>query len=331
MRRALDWHQAPARPSVRRWRVWGTSVVVAVTDAGALDAACAAVRAELAAFDLACSRFRPDSELSALNRRAGEKVAVGPVLFDTIRCSLRAATLTGGAVVPTIGGQLTALGYDRDFDAVCADGDVGPLPAPPTRPAPWSCLEIDPVAQTVRVPADVSLDFGALAKARCVDRSAARAARANGSGVLVDIGGDLAAAGPPPPGGWAVAVVTDARHETDSDTVVAITAGGLASSGTAVRTWTRGDRVLHHIVDPSTGWPAPPVWSVVTVAAASCVDANTAATAAVVWGGDAPFRLAQLGLPARLVGRDGSIEHVGGWPDELPVRERHAAVGGARS
>jgi FAD:protein FMN transferase len=97
---------------------------------------------------------------------------------------------------------------------------------------------------------------------------------------------------------------------------VSITAGGLATSGTRTRRWQRGSETVHHIVDPRTGAPATEVWQLVTVAACTCVDANAAATAAVVWGDDAPFRLAQLGLPARLVGADGSVLTVGGWPEE---------------
>ena len=77
--------------------------------------------------------------------------------------------------------------------------------------------------------------------------------------------------------------------------------GGLATSSTAARRWRRGGDVLHHILDPRTGLPAAPVWRTVSVAAATCADANTAATAAVIRGRQALAWLASLGLPARLV------------------------------
>jgi thiamine biosynthesis lipoprotein len=96
--------------------------------------------------------------------------------------------------------------------------------------------------------------------------------------------------------------------------VVAAWSGGVASSSTTVRTWERQGTTLHHIVDPSTGWPADPEWRLVTVAARTCVEANTAATAAVVWGEDALFEIAQRGLAARFVRRDGEVIEVGGWP-----------------
>lgn len=71
---------------------------------------------------------------------------------------------------------------------------------------------------------------------------------------------------------------------------------------------------MHHVVDPRTGQPAEEVWRTVSVAAASCVDANTASTAAVVQGVRAPEWLSRRELPARLVRGDGSVLCVGGWP-----------------
>ncbi|MDX6222320.1 MAG: FAD:protein transferase, partial [Frankiales bacterium] len=78
----------------------------------------------------------------------------------------------------------------------------------------------------------------------------------------------------------------------------------------------RSGRDLHHIIDPRTGAPAATCWRTVTVAGASCVDANAASTAAIVMGAAAEEWLAGLGLPARLVGEDGSVVTVGGWPEE---------------
>jgi thiamine biosynthesis lipoprotein len=311
----------PAAPvASRRWRTWGTSVVVVTHPAEYLGTACAMVAIELAEFDLACSRFRDDSELSVLNRHAGAAVPASDLLLEAVAVSLRAAAMTDGAVVPTVGGQLIELGYDRDFDVLRSEPDRGPLVARPARPCRWEDVELDPVERTVTVPRGALLDLGATAKALCADRAAARAHEATGGGVLVSIGGDVAMSGPPPVGDWAVAVVDDARIDETGECVVALHGGGLASSGTSARSWVRGGSTLHHIIDPSTGFPADPVWRMVTVAAGTCVDANTASTAAVVWGGEAPFRLAQLGLPSRLVSRDGTVERIGGWPfDDRPL------------
>jgi len=90
--------------------------------------------------------------------------------------------------------------------------------------------------------------------------------------------------------------------------------GGLATSGTAVRNWRRGGARLHHIIEPATGLPVQSCWRAASVAAATCVDANTASTAAILRGEPAAAWLAGLGLPARLVRHDGAAVTVAGWP-----------------
>src|SRR5262249_37780738 len=138
---------------------------------------------------------------------------------------------------------------------------------------------------------------------------------ATGAGALVSIGGDVAVSGQPPLGGWNVGIAHDhAVRVDDVDTCIAITDGGLASSGTGVRRWETASGSLHHLLDPRPGRPAARPWAMVSVAAASCVDANTAATAAIVLGHDALGWLELRGLPARLVAEDGGVVLVGSWP-----------------
>jgi thiamine biosynthesis lipoprotein len=140
--------------------------------------------------------------------------------------------------------------------------------------------------------------------------------------VLVSIGGDLAVAGAPPQGGWAIGIAQSSSAPADSvDQVVAITSGGLASSSTTVRAWQRDGRIVHHIVDPATGENARECWSLVSVAASSCVEANAASTASIVWGPSAPKRLTVAGLPARLVSVTGDVSTVCGWPDDTGGRD----------
>jgi thiamine biosynthesis lipoprotein len=74
---------------------------------------------------------------------------------------------------------------------------------------------------------------------------------------------------------------------------------------------------MHHIINPRTGRSAESCWVAATVAAATCVDANTASTAAIIRSTAAPGWLTDLGLPARLVRTDGMVRAVGEWPNEL--------------
>lgn len=299
-----------------RFPALGTTAVVLVADPDAdLSAALAAVRAEVAAVDVACSRFRADSELSRLNAAGGATATASAVLLDALQVALRAAQITDGIVDPTVGTALRVLGYDRDFASVQPAGaplrvTLGAVPG-------WRAISIDRAAATVRVPAGVTLDLGATAKARCADRAAQAAAAAARCGALVSLGGDIAVAGAAPAGGWLVRV-TD-RHDAGDEAAgqtVAIARGGLATSGTAARRWQRGGQDLHHIVDPATGASAASPWRTVSVAAASCVDANTASTAAIILGEHAPEWLESHHLAARLVAEDGEIVRTAGWPAE---------------
>jgi thiamine biosynthesis lipoprotein len=281
---------------------------VLVTEAQRLGDAAEVVGAQLERLDVTASRFRPDSEVAGL--ASGRVTRVSPLLLSLVGSALRAARLTGGAVDPTVGGSLAALGYDRDFTAVPAD----PGAAPVVRRAPgWWQVELDTAAGTVRVPAGVVLDLGATGKAQAADRAARDAAAAAGCGVLVSLGGDVAVAGACPPGGWTVRLADDSAAAPDPGLPsVRIRTGGLATSSTEVRRWRRGGIGLHHIVDPLTGLPADSPWRTVSVAAGSCLDAQIAATATMVRGLD---WLRPTGLPARLVGTDGTVRAVGGWPE----------------
>jgi thiamine biosynthesis lipoprotein len=129
-------------------------------------------------------------------------------------------------------------------------------------------------------------------------------------------------AGQAPPGGWPILVAEEDSTPLDGPgEVVLIENGGLATSSTLVRRWSRGGVSLHHIIDPATGLPARGPWRTVTVAAATCLEANVAATAAVVMGERAEDWLRTRGLPALLIGDGGRTARVAGWPG--PAREGH--------
>lgn len=296
------------------WQALGTTVVVAVTEPRTLRKSCSVVAAELDAIDRACSRFRDDSELVRLNARAGTATQVGALLFEALSTAVDAAAATNGLVDPTVGRSLRLSGYDETFSVVRRrDGTLRPSFV---RVPGWRTIELDARARTVRVPKCVELDLGATAKALAADRAAYAVNEATGAGALVSLGGDIAVAGEPPGEGWPVGIADDSAAPLDAaGASVLLSAGGLATSGTTVRRWKTAAGELHHLVDPRTGRPAASFWRTATVTAASCVDANTASTAAVVLGEDALRWLACLGLPARLVRYDEAVSLAAGWPE----------------
>jgi thiamine biosynthesis lipoprotein ApbE len=285
----------------------------------ALAPARALLERELAAIDEACSRFRADSELSRLNARAGRSTAVSPLLIEALEVALRAAELSDGDVDPTVGRALELAGYDRDWWLLQPPAGEPEAPVAITARvrAAWRTIALDRASASVRVPAGVKLDLGASAKAWAADRASAAAARATGCGVLVSLGGDIATAGAAPAGGWRIRVTDDHRSDPSAPgQTVSIASGGLATSSTAVRRWSHAGHTMHHVIDPDTGAPVRGTWRTVSVAAASCTDANIATTAALVRARAAVAWLDGLGLPARLVDWAGNVTAVGDWPAE---------------
>jgi FAD:protein FMN transferase len=286
------------------------NVVAATTSAAAAEAGRIA-RREVALLDEACSRFRDDSELAALNAAAGRgPVTVSALLCDAVEAAVRSAAQTDGLVDPTIGRSLRAIGYDRDFTVLVRSGATPSFELIPA--SGFRSVRLDSARRTVALPRGVELDLGATAKAFAADRIAAIAATALDDPVLISLGGDIAIAGTPD-GGWPVRATDDSRA-ADGGEIVALNAGGLATSSTTVRRWRAGAVERHHIIDPRTGAPAAEYWRTATVAAATCLDANTAATASIVLGRDAADWLTEGGLAARLVHLDGRVHHTRGWP-----------------
>ncbi len=311
------------------WRALGTYVQLSVADAARLTDARRHAQVLLAHVDRACSRFRADSDLTRANAAAGRWVQVDPLLVAAVEAALGAAEATDGLVDPTLGRSLVALGYDADLGRVQARADdpaAVPLPAVPQA---WCRVGVDPDGALL-VPLGCALDLGATGKAFASDLVATRLA-AEGVACIVSLGGDIAVGVPDEladtegagPVDWPV-MITERPGDPPQQTVL-LDRGGLATSSVVHRRWQRGGEGVHHLLDPRTGRPAEGVWRTVSVSAATAVEANTATTAAIVLGTRAPGWLAARDLASRLVGRDGWVRHVAGWPadedDLVPVVE----------
>ncbi len=187
--------------------VFGTTATLLVSEPGTVEAARAIADAELAAVDRACSRFRPDSELSRLNAADGAVTSVSELFADLVEAALRAARLTDGDVDPTCGQALAKIGYDRDFALLqaaepgAAGGQARRQARPAGRVTGWRSVQLDRARRLAQLSNGAQLDLGATAKAWAADRCAAIIAAQAGSGVLVSLGGDIAVAGPPPADG----------------------------------------------------------------------------------------------------------------------------------
>lgn len=304
---------ATGAPATARWRDWSCAVSVTVDDARHLDGAAGVVRDLMTEVDAAVSRFRPDSDLARINGRAGVLVPVRPLTLHLVTVALDAARDTRGAVDPTVGSALVAIGYDADIDVVRRRSATQP-PGATSHRGTWRAVAVDRALRRVGVPAGAILDLGATAKAWTADEAARRVHQRYGGAVLVGLGGDLSAAGTPSRE-WRIDV-----SETESGPAVrlGLSYGGLATSSTTGRRWAAADgSTLHHVVDPRTGLPAAGGWRTATVWAPSALAANVVSTWALVDADAARRRITGRGLAARLVGHDGSVTTLGGWPGSL--------------
>ncbi|GGF18474.1 FAD:protein FMN transferase [Williamsia phyllosphaerae] len=294
------------------WRIWGLEASLTVTDPHRLGEARSIVDTIVADVDRACSRSRPDAELYGRSIRRGRPTRISPALCTLVDAALDAARASDGAVDPTVGRALVSLGRNRHLatesgrpeQAAHADGTLHVGPADHT--------VIRRHGDMLVVPEGITLDLDATAKAVAADLAADVIADEIGCGVMVDLGGDIAARGETPVGGWQV-TIDDGPDEPR--TQIALQGDcAVATSSTLHPRWRHRGRSMHHIIDPATGLPAEERWRTVTVVAGRCVDANTVSTACIVKGAAGADWVAATGLPARLVAADRSIIGCNGWP-----------------
>jgi FAD:protein FMN transferase len=266
---------------VNRFSSMGCEVVVE----GATPVELARVRELFEERDAVFSRFRPDSELNAVNGGRGARL-VSPLFSRMVEAALRAREQTDGLVDPTLGAALEAAGYDRDFAELVDGGDSG---------APAGPGHVELYGRVLVLGRGVELDLNGVVKAAAVDDAMALV---SGPG-FVSAGGDLATRGDVDvalPGGDAVRLVS----------------GGLATSGRTKRRWTRAGIEQHHLIDPRTGRPSASRWEEVTVCGSSCLAADVAAKAAFLLGEDGPDWLDDRGLPGRFL-REGCAYENASW------------------
>jgi thiamine biosynthesis lipoprotein len=286
----------------------GTTISVLAPEENA-EAARDATRWLFAEWEAALSRFRPDSELSRLNARAGEWVSVSSLLFTVTATALDAAQATHGVFDPTLLRQLVSLGYDRTFSAL---SPVAPPLSEAIQPGGgWRSIRLDRGERRIFLPVGVALDFGGIAKGMAADAAVERLRELGGASGCVNAGGDLATFGAAPDGdGWAIGV-----QGVHTMRMITLKRGALATSGIVNRRWRQGAFIRKHILDPRTGMPAESgPWSV-TVAAERCAQAEAAAKAAFILGPRDGVRfLEERKLAGLFALEDGSWLTAGDWP-----------------
>jgi thiamine biosynthesis lipoprotein len=267
------------------------------------------------AFEAALSRFRPDSELTALNRDPRPEVPASPLLRRAVEAGLWTAQRTGGLVDPTLLDAIIAAGYTESRAGVTPVPLADALALAPkrraARPRPeaeWRLIEVDDEAGTIRRPPGVGFDTGGSGKGLAADLLAERLR--GYTRYVVDCGGDVRV------GGFALQLdpfPIHARHPIDDEAaaIFYVSTGGIASSGIDTRAWRREDgSFAHHLLDPSTGEPAWTGLVGVTALGATALEAETLSKAALLSGPEEGRELLS-DRGGMLVHENGRIELVG--------------------
>jgi FAD:protein FMN transferase len=271
-------------------------------------------RAYIEDFAARLSRFRADSELSALNSDPRTCVPASPLLLAAVRAGLWAAERSGGLVDPTLLGALERAGYASSRDGYApAPLEQALAAAPRRRPARahpaqrWREVSVDEASGTVCRSRGVAFDTGGSGKGLCAD---AVAHRLRGyTRFVVDCGGDIAVGGV---GAQLEPYEVEVEHPLSGEKIrtVALAAGGIATSGLNVRVWRdRHGRFAHHLLDPASGEPAWTGLIGVTALGASALEAETLSKMALLSG--------PLGARGVLALHGGLIVHDGGEVEEI--------------
>ena len=253
-------------------------VSAAPSDAALSRRAIGAALTEIAASERALSRFDAASDLSRLNAAAGNWVEVGERLFQAVAAAVSARDATGGRFDPTILPALIAAGYDRTFHEL-RPRDAGDL-------AGWSAgasIDLDSRGCRIRLARGTAIDLGGIGKGLSATAAldTMRAEWPALPGALVDLGGDMAVGGlAPDRGPWRIAVA-DPRTPGGRLGVLAMTGGGVATSGRDRRRF-GANRSQHHLIDPTTGRAAIPGPISITVIAPTTAEAEVHATALAI-------------------------------------------------
>jgi len=248
------------------------------------------------------SRFRPDSEVSEINRRAGETVAVDRATSLLAQRSIAAWRITGGGFDPTVLGAMLRAGYGAPFDPDRRERTADPSDLV----VGSSDIVVDRDRSTVTIPAGVGFDPGGIGKGLAADIVATLLMDRGAEGACVNIGGDLRVEGVGPVDeSWTIAI--DHPHRAAPLALVTLSGGAVATSTTLKRRWTVAGEQRHHLIDPATGRPTDSDVELMTVIAGQAWLAEALATASLLRGRHRVFDLLDHTNPALAALDDGSV------------------------
>jgi thiamine biosynthesis lipoprotein len=235
------------------------------------------------------SRFLPASELTELNRSAGEWIVVSPDLMEMLQLAVKYYSETDGIFDPTILRDLKRVGYDRSMDDIRKDG-VTSFDSTRTSGPGFREMEFNLAESSVRLPRGMEIDLAGIAKGWIVERAAQRLNQYVPV-CGVSAGGDILFIGRPSDGmDWDV-YLEDPRDPMKTLAQLHLPSGAVATSSIMKRSWIQGELVRHHLIDSRTGEPAHTPWLSATVICSNILDADVYAKTLLIDGANAVQKL----------------------------------------
>jgi FAD:protein FMN transferase len=231
------------------------------------------------------TRFSDQSELSQLNRAAGQWFHPSADLFELVKLAQEYVDLTDGLFDPSILPYLKQAGYDRSMDEIRSNGPIQDFTAGVREKVNIKTLLLDEETHQIWLPPGMQIDLGGIAKGWIAERAARQLAEKT-SPCAVNAGGDLFMVGlPKGQSTWEVAL-EDPRDPVKTLAILHVGPGAVATSSIMKRAWRQGDRQQHHLIDPRSGEPAITDWLSVTVVAPQAATAEVFAKVLLIAGND---------------------------------------------
>jgi FAD:protein FMN transferase len=235
------------------------------------------------------TRFSEASELSQLNRSAGEWLHVSDEMFQVVEQAYCLAVETDGLFNPAILPALKQAGYDRSMDEI-KSSSPRMVPSQEIEKHDFYTIQLDAETKSILLPAGMQVDLGGIVKGWIAEQAARQLAKSS-SACAVSAGGDIFMVNlPHGETAWEVGLENPLAPEQDL-AILYVRPGAIATSSIAKRKWKHNGQVQHHLIDPRTGKPAETDWLSVTVWAEQAAEAEVYAKALLIGGNEAADRI----------------------------------------
>src|SRR5262245_58449936 len=275
---------APDRATLTRARFLMGAPLTVEARGRDVEGAIEAAFVEVARLESILSNWRPDSEVSRVNREAARHpLVVSEDFYAALSSALRWAEATDGRFDPTVEPLVRRFGLRGPEGRLPGTGEP-PASDTPTGPVGWRAMRLDSVHRTIAFDAEgMGIDFGGIGKGIALDAAAAVLRRAGVESAMLDFAGQVLVIGAAPlPDGWTIGIA-DPDDRLAAAFAVRLERGSLATSGNSERPVVSSGRTVGHILDPRTGQPV--AWNgSVTVLAEDATAADALSTALFVLG-----------------------------------------------